>query len=172
MELRNLNLKFGTWNLKFWNLEFWKLRLGILIMKSEVWFFENIRFEFRIWALRMWNWKFGNEKFELKIWILKDTWKLWKRFFFFLVDWVNSIWLSWLSFWLSLSVGAEILAPHFFISLLAFFGFIFHQLLFLHWHYSPSSSSWFFFFISPFLLTQNTFLSFSTFPHPFPSIFL
>ena len=52
------------------------------------------------------------------------------------------------------------------------FCFIFYQLLFLHWHYSPSFFPWFFFFISPFLITKNTFLSFLTFPHPSLSIFL
>ena len=37
--LRLWNLEILTWNLKFWALKFWKLRLGIMIMKSKVWFF-------------------------------------------------------------------------------------------------------------------------------------
>ena len=49
--------------MKFWALGFWTLRLGILILKSAVWIFENWRFDFKIWALRMWNWKLGNENF-------------------------------------------------------------------------------------------------------------
>ena len=37
--LRLWNLEILTWNLKFWALKFWKLGLGIMIMKSKVWFF-------------------------------------------------------------------------------------------------------------------------------------
>ena len=153
MSLRILNIKAWDFDLEIWSLNFSKLKIWVY------------------WASRMWNWKLGNENFELKIWILKDTWKLWKRFFFFFwVNWVNLVWLSWLSFDWVLSVWAKILAPHFFVSFFFLFCFIFHQLFLLHWHYSPSHSPWFFFFISPFLLTKSTFLSLLTFPHP--SIFL
>ena len=159
--------------MKFWALEFWTLRLGILIMKSEVWIFENWRFEFKIWALRMWNWKLRNENFLIENLDFERYLETLKKnfFFFFLVDWVNSVWLSWLNFWLSLSVGAEILAPPFFVSSL--FAFLLHlpTTYFLHWHFTPFYSPWFLFFISPLLLTKNTFLSFLTLPHPSPSIF-
>ena len=70
MELRNLDLKFGTWNFENWAMKFWSWNLRLKFLKT--------------YDL---NLKFGNESFELKIWILKDPWKLWKIFFFF---WVNS----------------------------------------------------------------------------------
>ena len=134
-------------------------------MKSEVWIFF---FSFKIGGLnlKLRHWEYELENLEIifffsckfRIW---DIWKPWKRFFFF-------VW-GWLSFGWVLSVGAENKPPTS-LSLSIPFCFIFHQLLFLHWHYSPSSSPWFFFFISPFLLTKSTFLSLLTFPHP--SIFL
>ena len=63
LEIWDFELKFGIWSLKFWALEFWKLRLGILIMKSDVWNFlktEDLNLKFR--HLR----KFENENLELK----------------------------------------------------------------------------------------------------------
>ena len=152
--------------MKFCALEFWKLRLGILIMKFEVWTLSKTE----ALSLKLGRWEYeieniGMKIFELKIWILKDPWKFWNFLFFYFFR-VDSAFAE------LKSVGAEILASHFIISLFLLFSFMFHQLLFLHWHHSPSSSPWFFFFISPFFLTKNTFLSFSTLPYPSLSIFL
>ena len=85
--------------------------------------------------MRMWNWKLGNEKFWIENYDFERYLETLKNDFFF-------SFLGWLSFWLGLSVGAEIFAPHFFVSSL--FAFLLHLLLFLHWQYSPSSSPWFF----------------------------
>ena len=84
MELRNLDLKFGTWNFENWAMKFWSWNLRLKFLKT--------------YDL---NLKFGNESFELKIWILKDPWKLWKIFFF----------LGWLSFWLSFKCGGQNFGP-------------------------------------------------------------
>ena len=59
MELRNLDLKFGTWNFENWAMKFWSWNLRLKFLKT--------------YDL---NLKFRNESFELKIWILKN-------FFFF-----------------------------------------------------------------------------------------
>ena len=123
-------------------------------MKFEVWvFIENWRVEFKIWALRIWIWKFGNKNFELKIWDLGYIENFKKDSFFFFFFFV-----CWLSLRLSLSVGAEFWPPTFLcLSLFSFFFFHLSPPLFLHYHYSLSSSPWIFFFISPFLLTKKYF---------------
>ena len=72
MELRNLDLKFGTWNFENWAMKFWSWNLRLKFLKT--------------YDL---NLKFGNESFELKIWILKDTWKLWKRIFLFFIFFIE-----------------------------------------------------------------------------------
>ena len=140
--LRNIRfLKLGNFEIFISNFETFELRnfflkseiLSLRILKIKAWNFDN-----EIWGLNF----FENWRFELKIW----EWKFWienldferylktlkKIFFFFWVDRVNLVWLSWLSFGLSLSVRAEILAPYFFVS--SFFPFLLHlhQLLFLH----------------------------------------
>ena len=131
-------------------------------------------------GMKILNWKFGVwkklENFEFKFLSLIHSKRNFIIFFFYIflfwVDWVNSVWLRWLSSWLSLSLGAKILVPHFFVS-------PFFPLCFIFINFSSSTNTihlllplWFFFFISPFLLTKNTFLSFLTFPYPSPSIFL
>ena len=81
-----LNLEFKIWN--FEPLEFLKSRLGILIMKFEVWvFIENWRVEFNIWALRIWIWKFGNKNF----WVENLGFKIFENFK------KESFFLGWLS---------------------------------------------------------------------------
>ena len=88
LEIWDFELKFGIWSLKFWALEFWKLRLGILIMKSDVWNFlktEDLNLKFR--HLR----KFENENLELKTLDFKRYLKTLKKIFFFWVDRVNSV---------------------------------------------------------------------------------
>ena len=136
---------FWSWNLKF---EFLKT--------------EDLSLKFGHWECAIES--LGMKIFELKIWILKD--KLWKRFFF--LGWVSQLNLTELTYlWLSLSVWGPKFCPlPPFPQLLCLSLFLFASssinFFFLHWHYSPSSSPWFFFFISPFLLTKNTFLSFLT----------
>ena len=75
--------------------------------------------EFGHWECEIENLGMKNLSWKFGIWKILENFE--KDFFFF-------GWLSWLSFWLSLSVGAEILAPHFFVSSLFLFCFIFHQL--------------------------------------------
>ena len=131
-------------------------------------------------GMKILNWKFGVwkklENFEFKFLSLIHSKRNFIIFFFYIflfwVDWVNSVWLRWLSSWLSLSLGAKILVPHFFVS--PFFPFCF---IFINFSSSTNTIHlllplWFFFFISPFLLTKNTFLSFLSSPHPSLSIFL
>ena len=94
-------------------------------MKFEVWvFIENWRVEFNIWALRIWIWKFGKN-----FWIKNLGFRIFENFereSFFLVHWVNSIWLSWHSLRLSLSVGAEFWLPTFLcLTLVLFLFFVF-----------------------------------------------
>ena len=72
----------------------------------------------------MWDWRFENENFELKIWSLKDTWKLWKRFFFFWLIESTQFDRVDLAFGWLLSVGAEILAPP--LPCLSPFSFLLH----------------------------------------------
>ena len=145
-------------------------------MKSEVWIFLkswNWRFGFKNWALRIWNWKFGNENLGLK-----KTWKLWiwififnpfqkkfHHFFFFWVDWDQPGLIELTQLLAEFKCGGRNFAP----PLLCFSLFPFFA------SSSPTSLpplTLFIFFISPFLLTKNTFLSFLTFPHPSPSTFL
>ena len=122
--------------------------------------------------LKIGHWECGIENLGMKILNWKfGVWKIlenFEKYFFF---------LGWLSFWLSFKCGGWNFGPPLsFVSLISFSFFVclFHLSppLFLHCHYSLSSSPWIFFFISPFLLTTNTFLSFSSFPHPSLSISL
>ena len=155
-----INKRFFFWEtFDLWNLEVLKFLFQILrLWKLEIFYLKSEILSLRILKIKAWN-------FDHEIWSL--------IFFFFFgltestqFDWVDS------AFAKLKSVGLKFWPPHFIVSLFFLFSFIFHQLLFLHWHYSPSSSPWFFFFISPFLLTKSTFLNFSTLPHPSLSIFL
>ena len=101
-------------------------------MKFEVWvFIENWRVEFKIWTLRTWTRKFGNKNFELKIWDL--------------------------GFWPPTFLCLSLFLYLFYLFIYLFFLFRLSPPLFLHCHYSLSSSPWIFFFISPFLLTKKYF---------------
>ena len=95
------NFHLKSWDfetLRFW-IEIWNLKPKILklrILKTE-----PLNFDYEIWGLNFLktedlSLEFGHceckiENLGMKIWILK-------RICFFLVDGVNSIWLSWLSF--------------------------------------------------------------------------
>ena len=160
-------MKFWLWNMRF---EF---------------FLETKNLSFKNWALRMWNWKFENENFVLKIWGLKEILKLWiwififnpfqKKFhhFFFFLGWLSQLNLTELT---QLLVEFKCGGWNFGPPLLCFSLFSFFA--------SPSSTflppltlfifffPLIFFFISPFLFTKITFLSFLTFPYPSLSIFL
>ena len=147
--------------MKFWKIETWNLEFQIFkkILQLEILKTEGLDLKIGHWECRI-----ENLDFERYL-------KTLKKIFFFFFGLTESTQFDWVdSALVELSVGAEILAPHFFVSFLFLFCFIFHQLFLLHWHYSLSHSPWFFFFISPFLLTKSTFLSLLTFPHP--SIFL
>ena len=98
-------MKFWSWNLRF---EFF-----LEILKTKDLSQKNLAL--RMWIFFFtWEWNFWIEDLEID-----RNWKILNMnfFFFFLgFDWVNLVLLSWLSFWLSLSVRAKILAPHFFLS--------------------------------------------------------
>ena len=159
--------------------------MKILNWKFEIWGFENLAFESEFFILNpLQEFSFLFFFFFFLVW--KPIWpvsfhddyflegkeeKEKEFFFFFGVDWVNSIWPSWLSNLAELKCGGRILAPHFpyllfsfllspsstFLPPLTLFILFFH-LIFL-FHLTISSPK------------KNTFLSFSTSLYSSPSIF-